>query len=178
MPPPIPVILADYDPTWPERAAEFAAGLHVLGPVLATVHHIGSTSVPGLAAKPIIDLMPLVTDLAALDPLQCSVEALGYRWHGEFGIQGRRYCALTDDAGTRIAQLHFFEQASPHVERHLAFRDYLRAHPQIAKAYENEKRRAQQLHPCSSHDYSLEKSAWIENALCKALVWNAEQRAR
>ena len=67
MPPPFPVVLAGYDPKWPERAAEFASRLRVLGPVLITVHHIGSTSVPGLAAKPIIDLMPVVTDLAALD---------------------------------------------------------------------------------------------------------------
>jgi GrpB-like predicted nucleotidyltransferase (UPF0157 family) len=67
MPPPIPVILTVYDPAWPRMAASHAERLRVLGPTLVTVHHIGSTSVPGLAAKPIIDLMPLVTDVADLD---------------------------------------------------------------------------------------------------------------
>ena len=62
--------------------------------------------------------------------------------HGEFGISGRRYCTLSDEAGARIVQLHFFSADSPEVQRHIAFRDYLRAHPDVAKAYENEKRRA------------------------------------
>jgi GrpB-like predicted nucleotidyltransferase (UPF0157 family) len=54
-----------YDPAWPETAAEYVAGLQVLGSTLVVVHHIGSTSVPGLAAKPIIDLMPVVNDLGS-----------------------------------------------------------------------------------------------------------------
>src|SRR5712691_7315392 len=104
MPPPIPVILAPYNPEWPQIAASHAERLRVLGSILVAVHHIGSTSVPGLAAKPIIDLMPLVTDLAKLDRERRYVEALGYNWHGEFGISGRRYCTLSDEVGTRIVQ--------------------------------------------------------------------------
>jgi hypothetical protein len=88
MPPPIPVFLAGYNPQWPDMAAGHAERLRVLGPILIVVHHIGSTSVPGLIAKPIIDLMPLVTDLAGLDRERRRVEALGYDWHGEFGISG------------------------------------------------------------------------------------------
>jgi GrpB-like predicted nucleotidyltransferase (UPF0157 family) len=177
MPPPISVVLADYDPEWPNLAAAYAEGLKTLGPVLLEVHHIGSTSVPGIAAKPIIDLMPLVTSLAELDRLQSRVEALGYIWHGELGIAGRRYCKLSGASGKRLAQLHFFEATSPHVARHLAFRDYLRAHPDAAKAYENEKRRAQKLHPRDSHAYTDEKAAWIREVQERALVWNIEQRA-
>ena len=106
MPPPIPVFLATYNPAWPKIAADYAARLRTLGSTLVTVHHIGSTSVPGLAAKPIIDLMPLVTTLDDLDRKRSRVEALGYSWHGELGITGRRYCALSDEGGNRIAQLH------------------------------------------------------------------------
>ena len=76
MPPPIPVILAAYDPAWPRLAADHSRRLQTLGSAVVIVHHIGSTSVPGLAAKPIIDLMPLVSDLAEIDRLRGRVEAL------------------------------------------------------------------------------------------------------
>jgi len=140
-----------------------------------TVHHIGSTAVPGLAAKPIIDLMPLVTDLADLDRERGRLEALGYDWLGELGIPGRRYCKRDDETGTRIVQLHFFQADSPHVERHIAFRNYLRAHREVARAYETEKRRARDLHPDDSHAYTDEKAAWIQKTEATALIWFAEQ---
>jgi GrpB-like predicted nucleotidyltransferase (UPF0157 family) len=141
------------------------------------VHHIGSISVPGLIAKPIIDLMPLVTDLAGLDRERRCVEALGYNWHGELGISGRRYCTLSDEAGVRIVQLHFFTADSPHVERHIALRDYLRAHPEAARAYAKEKHRARDLHPNDSHAYSDEKAAWIHGMEAKALDWFSKREA-
>jgi GrpB-like predicted nucleotidyltransferase (UPF0157 family) len=165
------VILAAYDPEWPRAAERHAERLLVLGPCLICVHHIGSTSVPGLAAKPIIDLMPLVTDLAHLDRQRQSVEALGYDWRGEYGISGRRYCTLSDPAGIRVAHFHFFRADSPQAKRHIAFRDYLRAHRDVAEAYENEKRRAQRLHPDNARGYSDEKDAWIRNTEAKALIW-------
>ncbi len=171
MPPPFPVILADYDPGWPRLAAGHAERLRVLGSTLVVVHHIGSTAVPGLAAKPIIDLMPLVTDLAGLDRKRPQVEALGYDWHGELGIAGRRYCTLSDKAGKRTVQLHFFSADSPQVARHVALRDYLRAHPDAARAYGDEKRRARDLHPDDSHAYADEKAPWIREAESKALAW-------
>lgn len=177
MPPPIPVILAEYNPEWPQLAASHAERLRVLGSTLVTVHHIGSTLVPGLAAKPIIDLMPLVTSLADLDRKSQSVEALGYIWHGELGIPGRRYCTLSDEAGTRMVQLHFFNVDSPQAERHVAFRDYLRAHDDVARAYESEKRRARDLHPNDSHAYTDAKAAWILETEAKALTWFAQQKA-
>jgi GrpB-like predicted nucleotidyltransferase (UPF0157 family) len=74
MPPPIPVFLAPYHPAWPKMAADHAARLQALGSTLVAVHHIGSTSVSGLAAKPIIDLMPLVTNLDDLDRKRSLVE--------------------------------------------------------------------------------------------------------
>jgi GrpB-like predicted nucleotidyltransferase (UPF0157 family) len=174
---PIPVILAAYNPEWPRIAATHAERLWVLCSTLVTVHHIGSTSVPGLIAKPIIDLMPLVTDLTSLDGQRQRIEALGYMWHGELGISGRRYCTLADEAGTRVVQLHFFKADSPHVERHIVFRDYLCAHPAAASAYAVEKRRAQNLHPNNSHAYTDEKDTWIRATETKALIWFSEQRA-
>ena len=174
---PIPVVLVAYSLEWPQIAAVHAERLRVLGSSLVTVHHIGSTSVPGLVAKPIIDLMPLVTDLSGLDGQRRRIEALGYAWHGELGISGRRYCTLTDAVGVRAVQLHFFKADSPHVERHIAFRDYLCAHPQAASAYAIEKRRAQALHPTNSHAYADEKDTWIRDTETKALIWFSGQQA-
>ena len=168
---PIPVVLVEYNREWPTSAAQYGERLLQSGAGFISVHHIGSTSIPGIVAKPIIDLMPVVSDEVALDRGRSAVEELGYVWHGACGIEGRRYCTLTDAAGARIAQLHIFAEASSHVRRHLAFRDYLRTHADVAMAYETEKRRAKALHPDNSHSYSDEKSIWIREIEHKALVW-------
>jgi len=115
--------------------------------------------------------MPLVTSLSDLDREQPHIEALGYGWYGELGIAGRRYCSLSDEMGKRIVQLHFYAADSPEVTRHLAFRDYLRSHPEEMKAYENEKRRARDLYPDDSHAYTDEKAEWIRATEAKALMW-------
>jgi len=70
-----------------------------------------------------------------------------------------------------MAQFHFFEARSREVVRHIAFRDYLRAHPQVAAAYEKEKYRARDLYPDNSPSYADEKAAWIRDAEAKALIW-------
>jgi GrpB-like predicted nucleotidyltransferase (UPF0157 family) len=171
MAPPIPVHLVPYDPEWPDVAARFAEKLSGLGPLVVVVHHIGSTSVPGMTAKPVIDLMPLVSDLQEFDARRSDVEALGYTWHGEFGVEGRRFCTWDDDHGARLAQLHCYQHDSSHAKRQLAFRDYLRAFPDVAKAYEAEKFRASKLFPNNSVDYSREKGAFIRDAEAKALAW-------
>jgi GrpB-like predicted nucleotidyltransferase (UPF0157 family) len=175
---PIKVIIAEYDPQWPHLAASRAEKLLRLGPVLKAVHHIGSTAVPGLAAKPIIDLMPLVSDLAGLDRLRENVESLGYVWYGEYGLAGRRYCTLSDLNGTRIVQLHFFKINSPHAKRLVAFRDYLRAHPEAQQEYVKEKRRAQKLHSDDSLAYNDEKAAWIRKTESLAIEWFNRQDER
>ncbi len=174
---PIPVLLVPYNPEWPDLAKMHSTRLSVLGSVLVIVHHIGSTSVPGLAAKPIIDLMPLVSSLSDLDRERSRIETLGYGWHGELWIPGRRYCTLSDESGNRIVQLHFFTANSPHVTRHLAFRDYLRSHPEEMKDYEKEKQRARNLYPDDSHAYTDEKAAWVQTTETKALTWFDLQEA-
>ena len=152
-------------------AARFSEQLKIVGPVLTIVHHIGSTSVAGMTAKPVIDLMPLVSDLAIFDAHRADLEAIGYVWHGEFGVEGRRFCTWDSDEGVRMAQLHCYQQDSPHAKRQLAFRDYLRAFPDVAAAYEAEKYRASKLFPNNSVDYSREKGAFIREAEAKALAW-------
>lgn len=167
---PIPVQLVAYSADWPEEAAHYCNQLISLG-LFTVVHHIGSTSIPGMAAKPVIDLMPLVANLDAFDQRRTDIEALGYGWHGEFGVEGRRFCTLDDKSGKRIAQLHCYQEDSPHAKRQLAFRDYLRAHPEVAADYEAEKYRASALFPDNSTKYAEEKGTFIRAAEAKALAW-------
>lgn len=176
-PVPHPVEILPSDPEW-RRLAELEA-VRLKGALdanLQRTEHIGSTSVPGLAAKPIIDLIPVVASLDDLDWQRPKVEALGYEWFGEYGIEGRRFCILAKGS-QRIAHLHFFQQGSPQITRHLAFRDYLRAHPGAVRAYEAEKRRAAALHPHDSSAYNLEKWDWVAREEAKALTWTGTEQS-
>src|SRR5262245_15703357 len=106
--------LVAHDASWAARAAYEAERIRgALGDLVIVVHHIGSTSIPGILAKPIIDLMPIVRSLADLDAHEGDVRALGYDWRGEFGITGRRFCPMDDAAGRRIVHAHFFAPDSP-----------------------------------------------------------------
>ncbi|MBC7521385.1 MAG: GrpB family protein [Sandarakinorhabdus sp.] len=172
----IPVSLVPHDPAWADRAQALADQLRVLGDCLLEVHHIGSTSVPGMVAKPIIVLLPVVTDLAAFDGRMDRVEALGYDYYGEYGIPDRRFFALQGN-GTRLVHLHFFEQGSDQIAHNLAFRDYMRAHPDVAVAYGIEKQRARVLFPEDSHAYTREKADFIVRTAVDAHAWYASQQA-
>ena len=157
-------------------AAETQRLKGVLGDVLVTVHHIGSTCIPGIMAKPIVDMIPIVTDVVALDAVSPHVTSLGYDYLGEFGLPGRRYCRKNDPvSGKRQFQLHCYGWSSPEIARHLAFRDYLRAHPAKAKEYEAKKIRAAALHPDNTLDYNAEKNDWIKATEAEALKWATER---
>src|SRR4051812_19558232 len=130
------ITVVEYDPHWPQAYAQASAEIATaIGEPLRAIHHIGSTSVPGLAAKPVIDMLAIVTDLAAVDAASARMEVIGYEVMGEFGMPGRRYFRRDNAAGVRTHQVHAFTLGSPHVERHLAFRDFLRAHPAVAREY-------------------------------------------
>ena len=134
------VVVVSYDPDWPVAfAREWVLLAASLGEVLAQAHHVGSTAVEGLAAKPIIDILLEVTSLSELDQATARLEALGYEAMGEYGIAGRRY--FRKGGFYRTHQIHAFERGDAHIIRHLAFRDYLRARPDVAREYGELKRR-------------------------------------
>jgi GrpB-like predicted nucleotidyltransferase (UPF0157 family) len=112
--------------------------------------------------------MPVVRDLSRLDDCRSAIETLGYEWWGELGLPGRRYCTLTDATARRKGQLHCFREGTPEVERHLAFRDYLRAHPNVAQLL---KARCRDLHPFDSSAYAACKSDWIGQTEIEAIVY-------
>jgi GrpB-like predicted nucleotidyltransferase (UPF0157 family) len=167
-----PVVLVPPDDEWPrlarEEAERFAA---LLGDNLVEVHHVGSTSIPGIWAKPILDLAPEVHSVARLDELSEVLQAHGYEYWGEYGLAGRRFCPRVDDKGKRLANIHCYQSGTPELFRHIAFRDYLRAHPQRAAEYQAEKLRARDLHPLDGFAYNDEKDAWIRQAERESLEW-------
>jgi GrpB-like predicted nucleotidyltransferase (UPF0157 family) len=104
------------------------------------LYHCGSTSVAGLEAKPIIDIVGSVASLEFLDKNRHRLESIGYEYKGEYGIPGRRYCVLYNPEKTiAFVHLHIFEHGNPDVERHLSLRDYLRTSERARTEYSNEK---------------------------------------
>ena len=160
-----------YDPAWPARfEAEAAAICTALGDTLIGIEHIGSTSVPGLAAKPIIDMIPLVRDVTELDRKIGAMAAIGYTPRGEYGLPGRRYFRK-GSAYARVVHAHAYQIDDPEAERHLAFRDYLRTHPGVVAVYAALKRELAQRHPHDIVAYMDGKDGLIKQLEAEALVW-------
>lgn len=164
------VVVSAYDPRWKELfLAEAEKIKGILGENCIAVHHIGSTAVEGLAAKPIIDIMPVVKDFAETDERRAAFEEIGYEWMGEFGIAGRRY--LRKGGDERTHQIHIFAQADTgNIARHLAVRDYLRAHPEEAAAYASLKVRLAAKYPRDIEGYCDGKEAFVRALERRALA--------
>jgi mRNA-degrading endonuclease RelE of RelBE toxin-antitoxin system len=115
----------------------------------------------------------VVSDVSRFDEKTPQMEALGYEAKGEFGIPGRRYFRKDDARGDRTHQIHAFQSGSPEIERHLAFRDFLRAHPRQAKRYEALKERLASLYPTDIGSYADGKDDFIKAMDAKAAAWRA-----
>jgi GrpB-like predicted nucleotidyltransferase (UPF0157 family) len=132
------------------------------------IHHIGSTAIPGIAAKPIIDILPVVREIDHVDAL-----AAGYRAWGEFGLPGRRYFTREEN-GKRTHDVHVYAVGNPEITRHLAFRDYMNAHPEEARAYGRLKEKLAQEFPTNFEAYMDGKHAFVQERERRALAWKRE----
>jgi GrpB-like predicted nucleotidyltransferase (UPF0157 family) len=162
-----PVVIADYDPSWPFVFAQLRGRLAAtLSPFAVAIEHVGSTAVPGLAAKPIIDLDVVIADRADLPAVLQRLHPLGYRHEGDLGVPGRE--AFTTPAGAPPHHLYVCAIRTAALDRHLAFRDALRADAAAADAYSDLKRT---LAARLGHDriaYTEAKSAFVERVLAQA----------
>jgi GrpB-like predicted nucleotidyltransferase (UPF0157 family) len=160
---PGPVTLAEPDPAWPARfAAERDRIRAALGAAAIRVEHIGSTSVPGLAAKPIVDVVVTVADVEDEDAFVPALERAGYVLRVR--EPGHRMLR-TPVAGVHV---HVYPDGDPEVDRYLAFRDRLRASAEDRRAYEDLKRRlAPRDWPDLNH-YAEAKGPLIEAILARA----------
>jgi len=157
------VHMVPHDPNWRQKFQQEAERVSAAaGSNVVAVHHVGSTAIPAIYAKPIIDLLLVVRDLAALDERQPMMEALGYEARGEYGIPGRRFFRRDNEHGDRTHQIHAFEDGSPQIARHLAFRDYMIAHPEAAEAYSDLKRDLAAKYPEDIEAYMDGKDEFIQ----------------
>jgi GrpB-like predicted nucleotidyltransferase (UPF0157 family) len=165
------IVVADYDRAWPAMFAEERANLRtLLGPLVLTIEHMGSTAVPGLAAKPIIDLLVGVRSLAdARSPCIERLGASGYTYLPEYDswLPGELFFRK-GAPGPWTHHAHVMEPSHPRWERFLLFRDYLRAHPDAAFAYANLKRRLADAHGEDIAGYRSAKHDFVEAAITKA----------
>jgi GrpB-like predicted nucleotidyltransferase (UPF0157 family) len=142
-----------------------------LGGNVVAIHHIGSTAILGIYAKPIIDLLVEVKDITAVDGQNSAMELLGYKAMGEFGIPDRRFFRKDNPEGIRTNHVHSFPAGSEQVHRHLAFRDYMIAHPEEAHAYSELKRRLAIEYPTNIDGYMDGKDGFIQEIDQKAAQW-------
>jgi len=159
-----PLVVADYDDRWPTYFEELAQPVRdALADLGAEVEHVGSTSVPGLAAKPIVDIDVVVRSVEDVPSAIERLRSLGYVYQGDKGIEGRE--AFMWPPGARRHHLYVVVRGSPPHEAHVDFRDYLRAHPEAAREYGALKKRLAERHGDDSLAYGEAKTGFVTGVL-------------
>ncbi|MDJ0567455.1 MAG: GrpB family protein [Pleurocapsa sp. MO_192.B19] len=166
------VEVVPYNPQWKktfDRESQEIA--RVLAENLLVIHHIGSTAIPNIYAKPIIDFLIEVKDINLITEQTPAMEKLGYEAMGEFGLIGRRYFRKENPPGIRTHHVHIYETGSSEIERHLAFRDYMLAHPKDAEQYSQLKQKLAQKYPYDIESYMDGKDEFVKKMESKAIQW-------
>ncbi len=159
-----PIIIEEYNPWWPQQFETLRERIaQVLGPLAAAIEHVGSTAVPGLAAKPIIDIDALLRSGDDLPAATQKLFSLGYLHRGDLGVPGREaFRAPLHDVP------HHLYACLPHsreFDRHIAFRNHLRTHPEDGQAYELLKRRLAAVYRDDREAYNQGKSEFVAEIL-------------
>lgn len=158
--------LVPYDPAWPARYEAEAARVRLaLGDAIAAIEHVGSTAVPGLIGKPVLDLAIAVDSEPVADACIAPLQALGYEYRGPYGDDPRRRYYVRDVDGARVAQIHLYLLPSSAWEEKLAFRDALRSDPELVAAYTAEKYRVAEAVGWDKAAYALAKGTFVERVL-------------
>ncbi|MGE7768174.1 GrpB family protein [Peribacillus sp. NPDC096540] len=163
--------VVDYDQSWTnEYKKEEQCIKSILQNELVNSFHIGSTSVRGLKAKPIIDILLVVHNINKLDLFSEQFQDIGYEVMGEFGITGRRYFRKGGD--NRTHQIHAFQYNNmEEIERHLAFRDYLREHQDVCNQYGELKSKLAERYPNDIDGYCAGKDDFVNSIEKDAIKW-------
>jgi GrpB-like predicted nucleotidyltransferase (UPF0157 family) len=163
--------IVDYSPQW---ASDYKAEATLLKAIfkdaIFSIHHIGSTSIPGMKAKPIIDILMTTDNLERIDDFDTQMEYHGYVVGGEFGLPGRRFFCKGNQDHCKV-HIHVYEISNPVIEKYILFRDYLIAYPNEVKDYEALKVGLAEKYPHNRTLYTQNKSAYITKILTKAIKW-------
>ncbi len=157
------VVVSEYDSNWRQQFIDIASELRdALGDIALRIEHVGSTSVEGLCAKPIIDIDVVIRDRSVLADAINALEKAGYRHEGDLGIKGREAFAYEGKEYLQKHHLYVCSRDSEELKRHTAFRDYLRSHPEDVDEYSRIKKEAAELYPYDIDRYIGHKSPFIE----------------
>jgi GrpB-like predicted nucleotidyltransferase (UPF0157 family) len=161
--------IGDYDPQWPALfEAERLRIQEKLGHFVREIHHVGSTAVPGMKAKPEIDLLIVVNSISDIDAINSGMAELGYDVRGECGIEGRHYYSKNTQSA-RTHKAHVCELSHSNVARQIAFRDYMRDHPKDAQEYAVLKMRLAKSNSKGMAEYLEGKQNYVEGIIHTAL---------
>lgn len=165
------VFVTKYNEKWPQLfEVETKKIREIFKDEMIDIHHIGSTSVPNLKAKPIIDMMPIVRNIENVDKYNEKMAEIGYEGLGEFGLPGRRYFRKGGENRTHQVHMYQFDNETE-IERHLAVRDYLRAHKEAATTYGDLKEGLAKKFPADIQGYMEGKDAFVKDLERKGLEW-------
>jgi GrpB-like predicted nucleotidyltransferase (UPF0157 family) len=173
------VEVVPHHPNWHSafetESKQIAVGI---GDNAIAIHHIGSTAIDTIYAKPIIDILVEVRSIDKVDDRNSAMQALGYECMGEFGIPDRRFFRKDNAAEIRTHHIHTFEIDSAQIDRHLSFRDYLNAHPDTARKYSELKQALAQRYPTDIQRYMDGKDGFIKEIDRQAANWRNSQLDR
>ena len=159
-----PVIIQDYDPCWPQLFETLRSRIEAaIQGMAAAIEHVGSTAVPGLAAKPIIDVDVLLISASHLPLVIAKLASIGYEHRGDLGVAGRE--AFRIPPNDLPHHLYVCPSSSPEYRRHISFRDYLRTHPADANGYASLKRELVRTFGDDREAYTQAKSRFVAEIL-------------
>ena len=167
------VRLSEYDEKWIQMFNDEALFMRgIFRDEIVKFEHFGSTSVPGMKAKPVIDMMCLVKDITKINAFNEQMRSLGYDAAGEWGIQGRRL--FRKGGENRTHHIHVYQYDNANIQRHLVVRDYLRNHPDEVERYSSLKEELAQRYDDTAF-YSKAKKPFVEEMEQRALQWFENQ---
>ena len=163
--------IVSYNPNWKEIYKEESKKIkNVLSDIIVDIHHIGSTAIPGIKAKPVIDILVEVKDIEAVGRYNNKMEELGYEVMGEHGIPKRRF--FRKGGNKRTHHIHIFQVGNEEIERYINFKEYLIAHPDKAWEYSKLKEKLANKYTYDVENYTNGKSDFIKEIDRKAkLRW-------
>jgi GrpB-like predicted nucleotidyltransferase (UPF0157 family) len=165
------VLVFPYNPAWPQQfEAESGVLQAIFGNEVVGIHHFGSTSIPGMSAKPIIDILVEVSEIERVDRFNEKMRETGYTPKGENGIMGRRYFVKGSE-DLHVSHVHCFQSGHWQIERCLNFRDYLMDHPSDAWSYSRLKEFLAEQFPENIDAYIEGKEPLCEEINAKARRW-------